>query len=89
MGPPDAKGFQPFIRHDSNHEITAGFAKRVENGEPLMPGAVFVEASPEPGTFNVIGSYQPEGSGPPRVSSNEYREGWDRIFGGQQPVGQA
>lgn len=29
------------------------------------------------------------GSGPPQVATAAYRAGWDTLFGGKQPVGQA
>lgn len=32
---------------------------------------------------------RPQCDGPPRVTTDAYREGWDTIFGGRQPRGEA
>lgn len=86
-GPAGPNGTFPFIRHLPDHKTEMGIAKPVKNGEPLHGGAVLLEARPdEPGTFDV---HSVDAGGPPKVTSDDYREGWDRIFGGKQPVGQA
>lgn len=90
MGPPVGGDIFPFIRHRSNCTTEAGFVKQAKEGEPLYDGAVLLEPrGQEPGAFNVVSTYKAQKSGPAQVATNEYREGYDRIFGGSQPVGQA
>ncbi len=93
MGPGLNNGMHPFVRHCSDCSTETGFVKRVQEGEPLYDGAMLLEPRPEePGAFNVRGTYrsgQSDRSGPPKVTTNEYRDGWDRIFGSTPTVGQA
>lgn len=90
MGPPVENGLRPYVRHCSDCSAQTGFVKKVENGEPLYDGAVLLESRPgEPGAFNVLSTYKAEKSGPAQVATKDYRDGWDRIFGGSTVVGQA
>ncbi len=90
MGPSLSNGVRPFVRHRSDCSTETGFVKRVQEGEPIYDGAMLLEPrNNEPGAFNVRGTYQSNQSGPPKVTTNEYRDGWDRIFGGTATVGQA
>jgi hypothetical protein len=91
MGPPlDKNGARPYVRHCSNCTTQAGVLKPVGEGEPLYDGSLMLEQRPkEPGAYNVVSTYQSEKAGPSRVTTEDYREGWDRIFGSPPPVGQA
>lgn len=58
--------------------------------EAAEPGEadVVVETKPLLGPLREI-TKETRIDGPAKVNSDEYRAGWDRIFGGKQEVGQA
>ena len=88
LGPSLSDGGRPFVRHLPDCTTQIGLARRAKEGEPIYDGALLVEPRQnEPGVFNVLGTHKTPG--PARVATPEYREGWDRIFGGSTPVGQA
>jgi len=91
MGPPTGKGgARPYVRHCSDCTTQVGTLKPVGEGEPLHDGAILLEQRPaEPGVYDVRGRYRASKSGPPKVTTPEYRDNYVRIFGGSQPVGQA
>jgi hypothetical protein len=71
--------------------IEAGEVRPVRDGQPLTPGGEvvrLVERSGAPCVYDVKVDYRVPtataasrtGSGPPQVSTREYRESWDRTF---------
>lgn len=59
--------------------------ERTKSGEPLKLGAELCQMKFDAGGHVeldlVYTSSDGSGVGPPKVSTKEYREGWDRIFG--------
>lgn len=90
LGPADRPGefVGAAIDDDGTHRIVK--FSPVEEGKPIM--GRYVEATPRPGTPFLDATYPLERrstrSGPARVNSAAYRDGWDRIFG-QKPEGEA
>lgn len=72
--------------HDEAHGETLVSMRRVRDGEPILPGEALARRG-EDGVIRVIhGTVK---AGPAQVATESYRGGWDRIFGGTQPVGEA
>lgn len=92
LGPEVGRGFRPFVRHTPACRMKTGFVRPAQEGEVLLRGAVYLEHR-KGGAYDVVAEVPPmaeEGaSGPTRVATDEYRTGWDRIFGGSQVVGEA
>jgi hypothetical protein len=99
VGAGDAR---PCVRHHPDHKITRGWVKPLKDGEPLNGAEVLsVRYDERVGDFEVQSLYDPKcpkseestmaraSSGPAMVASNEYRSGWDRIFGHRAEVGEA
>lgn len=42
----------------------------------------------EDGVYDVVSDTR-DASGPAKVTNDKYRNGWDSVFGGRQPIGQA
>jgi hypothetical protein len=66
--------------------LGATHAQRAREGQALLPGQVLYHIEPETGKVMLV--TRAPGSGPAKVSSPSYRDGWDRIFG-NKTVGQA
>lgn len=73
-----------------------GVVRTVKQGEPIHGDALLAEPTGEPGKFKVVdrfdGATAPSatkaaGSGPAQVASEDYRDGWDRIFGAKRAEG--
>jgi hypothetical protein len=100
IGPDRGDGVHHCIRHMPDHSVQQGWASPVRDGEPIHD-AELVHITPDPayGDYRVQslhgGASQPQpqpdssAAGPPMVSNNKYRAGWDRIFGSKQVVGSA
>ncbi len=94
LGPDLGGGIYPAVRHAADHTIHVGTVRLREEGQPLTNHTLILDPK-EGSTFNVIGEVTAKGEtrespgGPAMVSSNAYRNGWDRLFGGKQPVGEA
>ena len=102
LGPDIGNGYHPYVRHKSDHGMETGFitARKPGNDEAAPPCDGIVRLShtgPGP-TFDVESLYERPApptdvagshSGPAMVTTEAYRDGWDRIFGGKQAVGQA
>lgn len=97
MGPDVGGGHRPFIRHTADHRVEGGFLRQAREGEPLQDGAVLLSETEDSGVYNVDYEYKAEGqkagqkaagSGPAQVATDDYRRGWDNIFG-NKTVGQA
>jgi len=63
-------------------------------GEPLVGGGMCLEHQ-SGNIYTVVHEVAPmaraasKSSGPAQVATDQFREGWDRIFGSRQPVGEA
>lgn len=95
LGPELGEGLRPYIRHRSDCAVETGFLKQAGTGRDEAShcdGIVRLTSTEAPDTFEVETLYERSGAGhtgPARVSSPAFREGWDRIFGGPKAVGQA
>jgi hypothetical protein len=100
IGPDRGDGMHPFVRHTPDHEISSGWARPMKQGAPLNGASlVSLQYDPSIGDFEVTPIYEPDRpnaistapqlSGPAMVASDEYRSGWDRIFGHRAEVGEA
>lgn len=89
LGPEIAPGVRHCIRpHDDGVEIGTlyndGVAPREIEEHPLSEQVVLTHHDgDEPHV------YEMRSCGPAKVNSAKFRDGWDRIFGGKQTVGQA
>ena len=101
IGPDRGDGVHHCIRHMPDHSVQQGWAAPVKDGEPIHDAElVRITHDPAHGDYcvqSLYGASQPQtppqadaaGAGPPMVSSDKYRDGWDRIFGSKQVVGSA
>jgi hypothetical protein len=94
LGPDLGGGVHPAVRHAADHTVHVGTVRLLAEGQPLS-GTTLILDPKEGSSFNVIGEITPKGEnadrhgGPAMVSSSAYRDGWDRLFGGKQTVGEA
>lgn len=96
MGPDIGGGVHPYIRHMPDHTIRTGFFQEHDPKDdvasrPLVhlshvgPGPIYdVEDVASAAVQEARGT-----AGPAKVATRAYRDGWDRIFGGPETVGQA
>lgn len=66
--------------------IVPVLARCLHEGDPIYPGEMVGHRTAD-GRYEVVGANAR--SGPAKVSTDEYRSGWDHIFGDKQEVGQA
>lgn len=87
---PVVNGVQCAIRHDASHGISMGSIHRMEDGKPIPSDALLVKPRDGSHIMDVVGSLSDKNGlkvesnasgGPAKVTSNEYRNGWDNIFG--------
>ena len=72
------------VRGDGTKSMTVSFPLR--EGRPLPPGAEhFVHVGGGEYRKMALGG----GQGPAQVATEDYRQGWETIFGKKQPVGEA
>jgi len=88
MGPEIEEGRHPYIRTHPNGDVSTGLI-----GAPCAEGAMMGDClclkHEEGPRFEVIHEHRASGpKGPPKVSTDEYRSGWDGIFG-KKTVGEA
>lgn len=90
MGP-DLKGdVRPFVRRKPGHGFEAGLMRPVKDGEPIGNDAVFLEHKGPGPIYKVSEVFQaPNQPARSKPTTENYREGWDRIFENKAPVGQA
>lgn len=92
-GPELSNGVRPFVRHTSDHTVTGGFMKMAKDGQPAN-GSELVQLTRIEGERYAVKSLydgtpkSDDRVGPSKVVSDEYRAGWDRIFG-NKAIGQA
>jgi len=98
IGPSVGNGVHACVRHLPNHEIKQGFVKPIQDGQPLNGASlVSIQYDAQVGDFEVKSVYNPKDDsapatsthGPAIVATEEYRSGWDRIFGAKATVGSA
>jgi hypothetical protein len=93
LGPETPHG-QACIRHRPDESIHVGVLRSVKEGVPIVAGAELVKVRPAgDGTYDVTsiygGSSEESSNGPAQVATDEYRDGWDRVFGSKGTVAQA
>jgi hypothetical protein len=97
VGPDMGGQVRPFVRHTADHEIKFGVMRPVAEGEPLTGNEFMVEPKdPEHGIYSVKQLDLPKPgsgmahSGPALANSREFKDGWERTFGGKpRTVGSA
>lgn len=101
LGPEIGDGSRPCVRHLPDHRVQTGFVRPLKDGQSVngcdeilavsydsQHGDYEVESVYDPG-HSPTGVSQATSKGPAKVTSNEYRTGYDRIFGSKQAVGEA
>lgn len=95
---PEQKGVAILRQRDESAPVEAGVLRTPREGEPITGELVSltptVEGSPvcdvkvHLDARTLTGDPRPKDShkGPPRVSSQAYRSGWDALFGGDKPA---
>lgn len=73
------------VVHKSGDDFRVITVKSVKDGEPLLPGEDLYKVSPcssIPGVFDMETVYKSpyRGQGPAKVTSPEYRTGWNDVF---------
>ena len=92
LGPILEDGARPYVRHRPGCGIETGFAKPAVDGQPVGLSDSVIQLDHESnGIYNVKTLYERPRTtdGPPQVSTEAFRSGWDRIFSTKQTVGQA
>lgn len=78
------------IRHRPDHSIETGLAQPLKDGVPIHGEVVQIQPLEEaPGCYEVkdhcsVSRTQPSpkpAKGPAKVSSDQYRNGWERVYG--------
>lgn len=86
IGPPQANGVLPVLRHKGNGVYVLGELHPLQHGKPIYGELVTVHGDGEWRQLKpMLGGLT---NGPTMVNSREYREGWTTIFG-HQTYGQA
>jgi hypothetical protein len=88
LGAQTESGFTMAMRHREDHTLQACLLRPLSDGQPIPPGAELVRLSKKEGDcYNVQSLYK--SPGPANVTTDEYRVGWDRVFGARTPRGEA
>lgn len=87
---PELEGGGRMVARRRGNVVEYGTMKDPEYGRPMAPNSelIRVGARDEDGWHDVTVLYSNR-SGPAQVATPQYREGYDRIFGKKQPVGEA
>jgi hypothetical protein len=84
-------GGRAFVRHNEKG-VCSGVLRPIKQGMPMYGEAVHLQRI-EGNLYNVREylptTDNPETSGPVMVNSEEYRTGWDSIFGDKKSVAEA
>lgn len=72
------------VLHEADHTYQFGTMRPVPDGSPALPGEILCQRG-EDGRVRPV--YRMK-VGPAQVATEQYRGGWDRVFG-KQPVGEA
>lgn len=86
MGPMMPDGYRAICRQDDEGNLVGGLARVVKDGEPLSENAFFAEHEQGP-VYRIKSVFSANVKTKP--ATKEYRQGWDRIFGGSRTVAQA
>ena len=85
MGPQCEKGHQHVLRireaEDGTRHVTDGVVGKIDEGKPIGPGVEIVKMVPDgDGSYECETLYRHPG-GPAKVTTEEYRSGWDALWG--------
>lgn len=86
LGPDLGENHRPYCRKNSSG-IQAGIMRPVKDGETLTEDAVFIERQGSGPVYKVTPVFEKSSRSKPATA--EYRDGWNRIFGGKTHVGSA
>jgi hypothetical protein len=82
-------GGYTYVRRRADHEVEVGTLQFPEEGKSMQNPMILSPVNKK-GLFEVeeVGGAS-DTKGPAKVTTDDYRVGWDRIFGGTGTVGQA
>jgi len=84
---PTEDGRTTALRHHADHTLQPCSLLPLQDGKPIPPGAELVQLQQRPnGAYAVTSIYK--SAGPAKVTTDEYRAGWDRVFA-PRPRGEA
>src|SRR5689334_19229704 len=91
----DGEGYKVLRRRADSPVVEAGQIKRLQHGRAITGEVVHLEARPEsPLLFDVESDQElspvsapAERGGPAQVATDEYRRGWDAIWGSRRGSG--
>lgn len=86
LGPDLGENHHPFYRKNSSG-IQAGIMRPVKEGETLTEDALFIEHQGPGPVYKVTPVFEKSSRSKPATA--DYRDGWNRIFGGKAHVGSA
>ena len=91
VGPAMDDGSHVAVRHTADHQIRIGFVRPLQEGKPVHGEVFTVEPKDEEhGVYRVQTIVDTKSSsGPAKVNSPAFHDGWERTFGGKQTIGQA
>lgn len=69
------------VRHRPDHSLEPVVISPLRDGRPIPEGAEVLSREGDGPVYDVVGAGA-SGKGPAKVNSGEYRDSWDRIFGG-------
>lgn len=72
------------VRHTADHRFETARMRPLKDGAAINGQRVVFAKQSTDGILDVVGEYAPRGGGPAQVATDDYREGWERIFGGKE-----
>lgn len=90
VGPEAQPRLHPCVTKTPDNQHHAGYVRPIRSGESILGDTVLTEPTETPGCFKVIDKINPHGetkaagNGPAQVATEDYRDGWDRIFGAKR-----
>jgi hypothetical protein len=79
LGPAEGGGIR-IIRHHSDHSISTGVCRPLEEGKPFQGEVVRMSRNEDGPGIKMESVYKPEAGGPAKVNSPSFKSGWDRIW---------
>jgi hypothetical protein len=93
FGPDIGDGTHASIRHRPDGTLEFGAARIVKQGENIAGSHIVFATRAEDGQFDIVDELDmteaapsERGAGPAKVTTDAYRDGWDRIFSRVKPA---
>jgi hypothetical protein len=92
---PGIDGVHPCVTKTADNQHVPGRVRALKHGENIIGEALITQPTDEPGIYKVVDTIQGQAApetpkatnGPAQVATDEYRDGWERIFGAKPAVG--